>query len=73
MVEAQSGANARTYPELPQPFLALIRLFLAKREVDELTFAILRRTERDHVLCHVREIVARIRVLARSETLNHCQ
>ena len=66
--------SMKTHPELPQPFLALIRLFLAKREINELTLAILRRAERDHMLCHMREIVTSIRVLARSETLNYyCQ
>ena len=64
-------ANVRAYPELPQPVLPLVRLFLAKCEIDELALPILRRAERDHVFRHVREVVASVRVLARSETLNN--
>jgi len=71
MYRAHSDANVRAYRELPQPILTIVRLFLAKCEIDQLALPILRRAERDHVFCHVGEVVASIRVLARSETLNN--
>ena len=62
--------RVRTHPEVSQPLFTVIRLLLAKREIDELTVTILRRAERDHVLCHVREVISSIRVLACPETLS---
>lgn len=50
----------RTHSEVSQPILAVVRLLLAKRQINELTLTILRRAEWDHVLCHVREVVASV-------------
>jgi hypothetical protein len=61
--------GARTHFELAQPVLAVVRLLLAKRKLDQLLVAIDRRRERDHVLFHVAKVVARVLVLARAETL----
>jgi hypothetical protein len=52
--------RARTHLELSQPLLMVIWPFLAKREIDEIAVARLRRAERDHMLRHVREVVAGI-------------
>jgi hypothetical protein len=57
------------YLELAQPFLALVRLFLAESELDELSIALLRGGEGNHVLLHVAKIVASVRIFARSQTL----
>ena len=48
----------RTHPEVSQPILTVVRLLLAKREIDELAVAVLRRAEWDHMLRHVREVIA---------------
>ena len=50
--------DARTHPKVSQPLLTVVRLLLAKREVDELAVAVLRRAEWDHMLRHVREVIA---------------
>ena len=55
--------------ELLEPLFTLVRLLLAERELDQLFVAVLGRGEGDHVLLHVAEVVPRVFVFARTETL----
>lgn len=58
-----------TYPQLSQPLLPLIRLLLTERQIDQLPVAFRSRRERDHMFRHMAEIIACVRVFARSQTL----
>lgn len=57
------------YFELTKPFFTLISFLLAEGQLDELAVPILRRTERNHVLPHVAEVVSSVGVLACTKTL----
>ena len=59
------------YLASPEPLLTVVRLLLAESQVDELPVSRLGFGEGYHVLLHLAEVVLRIRVLARAETL-HC-
>ena len=50
-------AKTKTHSEMSQPLLTVVGLLLAKRQLNEVAVPILCRTEWDHVLCHVREVV----------------
>lgn len=57
--------------ELTEPFLSFIRFLLAESELDQLPVALLCRRKGNHVLSHVAEVVAGIRILACPKTLDH--
>ena len=57
------------YPEPTNPLLAVVRLLLAERQLDQLSVAVSRCGEGDHMPLHVTEIVASILILARTQTL----
>src|SRR5579863_1968023 len=67
------GLKGCTHPKLSQPLLTVVCFFLAKCEFDEFAVPVLRRAERDHVLRHVREVVASVRIFARPETLKESE
>jgi len=46
------------HPKVSQLLLTVVRLLLAKRKVDELAVAVLRRAEWDHMLCYVRKVIS---------------
>jgi hypothetical protein len=64
-----SEMGTKTHSKLSKPVLTVVCLLLAERQLNEVAVPILRRTKWDHVLCHVREVVTGVRILARSEAL----
>ena len=62
-------AYDKTYLQLPQPVLPLVRFLLAERHINQASFVPLELGERNNMLRHVSEVVPSIRVLARSQPL----
>ena len=63
-------AERWTYLELTKPLLPIICLLLAERKLNQFSITLLRGAERDHVLAHLLEVVSRIVVRARTQTLH---
>jgi len=48
------------HPELLQPLLMVVRLLLAKHEIDKLVVAILCQAKWDHMSCYVQEVITSV-------------
>ena len=59
----QEVTRTHTHPEILQPLLTVIRLLLAKHEIDELMVVVqlvLHQAEWDHVNHHVQEVITSV-------------
>ena len=62
-------ADRWTYLELTKPLLPIVRLLLAERKLDQLMVTVLGGGEGDHMALHVTEVVSRVLIFARTQTL----
>lgn len=59
----------KTYLQSAQPLLTVVRLLLAEGQLDQVTLTMLNGAKGNHVLVHSIEVLSRVFIFARTQTL----